>query len=121
MQTHGDFSPEARDRAQRTLTAAAVYSEHAEAIVAALPDVPTDHVLVVVVDANHELGGMHHVGTDDIVERVPELEDGGGWAMVFSPGSGLDDVRRRSARMAEIAGQRVAAIDRIAARRAEKQ
>lgn len=120
MQTHGDFSPEARDRAERTRIAAAVYGEHAEAIVAALPDVPAEHVLVVVVGANHELGGMHHVGTADIVSRVPELEREGGWAMVFSPGSSVEDVRRRTAQMAEIAGQRLAAIDRIAARRAAR-
>ena len=120
MATHGDFSPEARERAERTVTAAAVYADHAEVIVAALPEVPEGHVLVVVVDENHELGGLHHVGTDDIVARVPELEGEGNWAMVFSPGASVADVHRRTSQMADIAGQRMAAIDRITARRAAR-
>ncbi|TAM90785.1 MAG: hypothetical protein EPN43_05210 [Jatrophihabitans sp.] len=116
--THGDFSPEARDRAHRTAAAADVYADHAEVIVAALAGVPAGHVLVAVVEADHRIGAMHAVGTAEIVTRVPQLEEGGRWAMVFSPGSSADDVRRRSGQMADIARQRVAAIDRITARRA---
>ena len=85
---------------------------------AALPDVPDSHVLVAVVDADHGFGGTHPVDRAELVERVPQLEDGGGWAMVFSPGSSVEDVRRRSDKMASIAQQRAAAIDRIVARRA---
>ena len=43
-------------------------------------------MLVAVVDADHAFAGTHHVEQTDLVERVPQLEDGGGWAMVFSPG-----------------------------------
>lgn len=112
-----DLSPEARARASRTVEVCAVFAEHAETIVAALPDVPADHVLVAVVDHEHAFTGTHHVETAAMVERVSELEGPAGWAMVFTPGATVGDVRRRTAEMADIAGQRIAAIDRITARR----
>ena len=117
MANHGDVSPQARERAHRTVLVADVFADHAEVIVAALPDVPDEHVLVAVVDGDHTFTGTHRVHRGDLVERVPQLEQGGGWAMVFSPGSSVDDVRRRTDEMASIAQQRAAAIDRILARR----
>ena len=86
-------------------------------IVARLDDVPETHVLVALVDTGHEFTGTHHVDKAELVQRVPELE-GEGWAMVFSPGTTVDDVQRRSAEMADIARARIAAIDRILGRRA---
>ena len=120
MTMHGDLSPEARERAERTRSVASVFAEHAETIVAALPELADEHVLVVVVDAQHELAGMHHVPQADLVMRVPELETAGGWAMVFSPASTVEDVQRRAQEMATIAEKRAAAIDRIVARRSEE-
>jgi hypothetical protein len=116
MTNHGDYSPEARTAAQAKARAAGVFAAHAEVIVAALPDVPDGHVLVAVVDDGHEFSGTHHVAKDDIVARVPELE-GSGWAMVFTAGSGVDDVRRRSDEMAMLARRRAEMITRILARR----
>ena len=117
MANHGDFSPEARERAHRTVLVADVFADNAEVIVAALPDVPEGHVLVAVVDPSHAFTGTHMVERATLVERVPELEQGGGWAMVFSPGASVADVRRRTDEMASIAQQRAAAIDRIVSRR----
>ena len=114
-----DLSPQARARAGRTIEVAAIFSDHAEVIVAALPDVPEGHVLIALVDHRHEFSGTHHVEKATMVERVPELEGPDGWAMVFTPGATLADVRRRAAEMADIAGRRIAAIDRITARRAD--
>jgi hypothetical protein len=116
MTNHGDYSPEARTAAERKARAAVVFAESAEVIVAALPDVPENHVLVAIVDEGHEFTGTHHVATDDIVERVTELE-GEGWAMVFTTGSGVDDVRRRAEEMATLARRRAEMIARIQARR----
>lgn len=115
-----DLSPEARARAGRTIEVAAVFAEHAEVIVAALPGTPAGHVLVAVVDETHRFTGTHHVDKQNLVERVPQLEAdaGGGWAMVFTPGASVEDVRRRTGEMAEIADARIAVIDRILARRA---
>jgi hypothetical protein len=112
-----DLSPEAKARAVRTIDVAAVFAEHAEIIVAELPDVPEDHVLVALVDVDHAFTGTHHVEQANLVERIPQLE-GDGWAMVFSPGASVADVRRRTAEMADIAQARIAAIDRILSRRA---
>lgn len=118
MANHGDFSPEARERAHRTVLVADVFADNAEIIVAELPKVADDSVLVAVVDASHKFSGTHHVERANLVERVPQLEDGGGWAMVFSPGVSTADIRKRTDEMASIAQQRAAAIDRINARRA---
>ena len=118
MANHGDFSPEARERAHRTVLVADVFADHAEVIVGALPQVPDGHVLVAIVDPERRFGGTHHVDQTELVQRVPQLEDGGGWAMVFSAGASTEDVRRRTGEMASLAGQRAAAIERILARRA---
>ncbi len=116
MASHGDHSPEARAAAERKAAAAGVFAEHAEVIVAALPDVPDGHVLVAVVDDGHSFSGTHHVAQDEIVARVPELE-GAGWAMVFTAGTDVDGVRRRSAEMATLARRRAEMITRIRARK----
>jgi hypothetical protein len=117
MAVHGDLSPEARLRAEHTVAVAAVFADHAEVIVAQLPQVPSGHVLVAVVDDEQDFAGLHHIHRESLVERVPELE-GAGWSMVFSPGSTVDDVQRRTTEMASLARQRMATIDRINARRA---
>jgi hypothetical protein len=111
-----DLSPEARERARRTVDVAAVFGQHADEIADAVDDVPDGHVLVAVVDGAHDFTGTHLVSTDDLVERVSSLEGPGGWAMVFSPGADAEHVRRRTGEMATIAEQRIAAIDRITSR-----
>ena len=118
MTAHGDFSPEARDRASRTVHVAGVFGDHAELIVRQLPDVPEGSVLVAVVDADHAFAGTHHVGQAELPERVPQLESDGGWVMVFSYPATEEDVRRRVADYAATARKRMELIDRIAARRA---
>jgi hypothetical protein len=116
MANHGDYSPEARDAAEAKVRAAGIFSDHAEVIVAALPDVPDGHVLVAIVDEGHAFTGTHHVAKDDIVARVPELE-ATGWAMVFTTGSDVADVRRRADEMATLARRRAEMITRIRTRR----
>jgi hypothetical protein len=113
-----DLSPAARERATRTIAVAAVFAEHTDVIVAALPHVPAGHVLVAVVDESHAFTGTHHVETASMVQRVPELEEGG-WAMVFPPGTTPADIARRTAELADINRQRIAVIDRITARRGQ--
>ena len=104
MANHGDFSPEARERAHRTVLVADVFADNAEVIVAELPNVARRRTCWSPWStATHEFGGTHHVERSDLVERVPELEDGGGWAMVFSPGVDAADIRRRTDEMASIA------------------
>ena len=73
-------------------------------------------MLVAIVDEGHAFGGTHHVAQDEIVARVPELE-GTGWAMVFTPGTDADGVRRRADEMATLARRRAEMITRILTRR----
>lgn len=114
-----DLSPEARQRARETITVAEVFGANADEIAAAIAEVSAGHVLVAVVDETHEFAGTHHISREELVDAVPALEADGGWAMVFSPPSDADHVRRRTAEMASIARQRIDAIDRILARRGE--
>ena len=113
---HGDYSPEARAAALDKARAANVFGEHAEHIVAALPHLPDGHVLVAIVDDGHGFAGTHHVPQEQIVARVPELESGG-WAMVFTGGSDVEDVQRRADEMGTLARRRAEMIERITARR----
>jgi hypothetical protein len=117
MTSHGDYSVAAKNAAEGKARAAGVFADNAEAIVAALPDVPEGHVLVAVVDETHEFTGTHHVAKHEIVARIPELE-GAGWAMVFTPGTGMDEVRRRSDEMGSLARRRAEMITRIRTTRA---
>lgn len=110
------FSPEARARAERTIEVAEVFARQAEQIVEALPYVPDGFVLVGIVDVSHEFTGLHQIATATMVDEVPTLE-ADGWAMVFPPGTTRADIERRTAELADINRQRIAAIDRIAARR----
>lgn len=110
-----DLSPEAKQQAMRRIVAATVFSEHADEIAAAVAELPDGHVLVAVVDPDHEFTGTHHVSTEELVERVPELEEDG-WAMVFSAGADAAHVRQRTDEWASLAEQRIAAIDRIRSR-----
>ncbi len=119
MTMHGDFSPEARAEAERKEKAAAVFAEHAEHIVAALPDVPDGHVLVAVVDDDHAFSGTHHVEQERLVERVPQLEGDGGWAMVFTGTADEAAIRRRTEEMAALARRRGEMIDKIRAKRGD--
>lgn len=109
------FSPEARARAERTIDVAEVFVANLDAILDALPYVPDGFVLVGIVDAEHNFTGLHQIATATMVDEVPQLE-GDGWAMVFPPGTTREDVERRTAELADINRQRIAAIDRIAAR-----
>lgn len=117
MTTHGDFSSEARAHAERTVEVATIFADHAEFIVTRLADVPAGHVLVAVVDIDNRLSGMHHVQQAELVERVPQLERDEGRSMVFSSGSSVTDIRRRTDDMAATARRRAEVIDRINARR----
>jgi hypothetical protein len=112
-----DLSPEARARAARTVEVAGVFAANTDQILAALADVAEGHVLVAIVDQEHSFDGTYHVHTETMVERVPELE-AGGWAMVFPLGTTRADIARRTSDLADIASQRIAAIDRILTRRA---
>jgi hypothetical protein len=117
---HGDFSPEAAQRARRTIEAAGVFGDNAELIVAELADVPDEKILVALVADDLKFNGVVHVDELELVARVPELEEHhGGWVMVFSRDSSIEDVQRRAGRMAALASDRAAAIERIAARRAQ--
>lgn len=110
-----DLSPQAVARAEKSVLAAPVFAEHADLIASLTPDLPTDQVLVAVVDPAYTLAGTWVIGRDQLVDKVPELE-GDGWAMVFSHKSDADSVRYRSEEMAKIAAKRITMIEHLRAK-----
>ena len=117
MANHGDLSPEARERAHRTVLVADVFADNADTIVAALLELPDGHVLVAIVDSAHAFDRVHHVDRADRAPRGPARAREGGWVMVFSAGTSADEIRKRTDQMASLAAQRAATIDRINARK----
>jgi len=112
-----DISPEQVERSRRTIQAAAVFADNADAIVAHVGLLPEDHVVVAVVTEDYDFDGVHHVARTELVERVPALEGENGWAMVFSEGTDDAHVEARTAEMVSLASKRIEMINRIAARR----
>ncbi|HEY2044879.1 MAG TPA: hypothetical protein VGH11_19545 [Jatrophihabitans sp.] len=111
-----DVSPEQIEKSRRTIRAASVFADNADAIVGHVEQLPDDHVVVAIVTIEYEFGGVHHVSREELVERVPALE-GPGWAMVFSTGADTEHVAARTAEMIALAEKRIEMLERIAARR----
>ncbi len=114
---HARLSPAATQRGHRTIALADVFAAHADEIAIAVTELSGKYVLVAVVNGDLEFTGTHQVAESEIIERIKELEFPDGSAMVFSPGADADHVRTRTAEMASLARQRIAAIERINARR----
>jgi hypothetical protein len=112
-----DLSPEAKERARRTILVSQVIATHADDIAEATLSVPEGHVLVALVDASGEFGGMHWVSETELIERIADLEGPGGSAMVFNRSIEAGHVHGRTSELASIAEQRIATIERITARR----
>ncbi len=118
MTSHGDYSAQAAERAAHTVDASAVFAANADTIVELLDGVPEGYVLVVHVDSDKRFNGGHHTDQGELVERIPQIEDGG-WTMVFTPGTTAEEIRARAAEFGSIAQKRADIISRIQARRAE--
>lgn len=115
------LSPAAKQKGHRAIAVSDVFAEHADEIAAAVRDLPSKHVLVAVVNADHDFTGVHPVAETQLIERVKELEFPDGWAMVFSPGADAEHVRTRTTEMAALAKKRIAAIEKINARREQAE
>ncbi|MDQ2837977.1 MAG: hypothetical protein M3Y42_06630 [Actinomycetota bacterium] len=112
-----DVSPEQIEKSRRTIRAAEVFANNADAIVAHVGELPEDHVVVAVVTGDYDFDGVHHVSRLELVERVPALEGPDGWAMVFSIGTDDEHVAARTTEMISLAEKRIDMISRIVARR----
>ena len=112
-----DLSPEAVARAEGSILAAPVFADHADLIASLTPDLPTDQVLVAVVDTDYAFTGTYVVARAELVDVVPDLE-GAGWAMVFSHRSDADSVRYRANEMASLAAKRITMIEHLRAKQA---
>ena len=112
-----DLTPEAKERARRTIAIASVLAEHADEIAAATVALPERHVLVALVDSDNAYLGTHVVDETELIERIADLEGPNGSAMVFTRDIEPAHVHTRTSELASIAEQRIVTIERIIARR----
>ncbi len=112
-----DLTPEAKERARRTIAIASVLAEHADEIAAATVALPERHVLVALVDGDNAYIGTHVVSETELIERIADLEGANGSAMVFTRDIEPTHVHDRTSELASIAEQRIVTIERIIARR----
>jgi hypothetical protein len=104
-------SGSAMDRPKQTIHAAELFHDNAKAIALACTDASPDEVVVAVVNEDMGFAGIWTVPLDALQEQVPEMGQGG-WSMIFSPGTSVEDIEDRSLRLARLAFARWEAMRR---------
>lgn len=110
------FSKEALERPTRTLQAAGVLREKAEAICRATKDARADEVVVAVIQHDLNFGGVWTIAREDLVRQMSLVEDKGGWSFTFSPDTSLAEIEERCLEFVRIAFRRWEAMQRWAMR-----
>ena len=106
------FSQEALERPTRTLQAAGVLREKAEAIWRATMDAREDEVVIAVIQRDLSFGGVWTVTRDQLARQMPLVEDKGGWSFTFSPNTSLAQIEERCLEFMRIAFRRWEAMQR---------
>jgi hypothetical protein len=94
------------DRPKQTIHAAELVHENAPVIARACAEVVYGEVAVAVVDRRDMVfEGVWTVRVSTISDRVAEIEQDG-WALIFGPGTSLQEVEQRALEMARLAYSR---------------
>jgi len=108
------FSEDALSRPQRTLQAIEVLRGKSEAIAHVAASTQEDEIIVVVVQADGEFGGIWTLAREDMVKQIHIVEDKGGWSFTFSPNTSAFQVEERCNELARLVNRRLQGIqDRI--------
>lgn len=108
------LSRAALDRPKQTIHAAELFHENAPSIALACAEVSSGEVAVAAVDHRDMVfAGVWTVAVSAISSRVAEIE-GDGWALIFGPGTSLQEVEQRSLELARLAYSRWEAMRRWA-------
>lgn len=110
------FSKEALERPTRTLQAAGILREKAEAISRATKDARADEMVVAVVQHDLSFGGVWMVARENLLRQMSLVEDKGGWSFTFSPDTSLAQIEERCLEFMRIAFRRWEAMQRWAIR-----
>lgn len=112
------FSKEAIERSSRTLQAAGVLRENAEAISRATADARDNEIVVAVIQHDLDFGGAWIIARENLITQVVLIEDKGGWSFIFSPDTSVAQVEERSLEFMRIAFRRWKAMQQWISRHA---
>jgi hypothetical protein len=101
----------ASDRPNQTIHAAAVLHDNARSIAAACADASDGELVVAIVSQDHAFRGVWTIPRTELARHVLANEDGG-WSLVYSPGTTIEDVEERCLKLARSAFARWEAIRR---------
>jgi hypothetical protein len=101
----------ASDRPNQTIHAAAVLHDNARSIAAACADASDGELVVAIVSQDHAFRGVWTIARTELARHVLAHEDGG-WSLVCSPGTSIEDVEERCLKLARSAFARWEAIRR---------
>lgn len=100
------ITQEAIDRAEQTIKAAGVLAQNVDAIEAQCAHARHDEIVLAVVTPDLIFGGARIIAASELRTNIGELAQGG-WAIVFSPGKGRNEIEARVRDMSEIAAARL--------------
>ncbi len=105
------ITPEAIDRAERTMQAASVLRENANVIAIQCEYAQADQVVLAVVTPELAFGSAEIIPLAELGEYVRSLRMGI-WYLVFSPRTTVASIQKRCDKMKSLAAQRLAAMRR---------
>lgn len=103
------FTPQALERAKRTMQAAICFEQHALEIAHACAEAELEESVIAVVRPDLTFDGIWIVPTAELIS-VFSPSDEEGWAMIFAPTESLDEVRTRCMTKVRLASQRWEAL-----------
>lgn len=109
-------SPQALEHARRSVQAAKIFADHAEAIASACAEASYTEGIVAIVDPTLGFKGIWIYPAPELHRKLAAASDGR-WMLVFSAGCNLQDVQSRCKEMGEAAQERLEQLQRWTNRR----
>ena len=106
------FSEEALNRPQRTIQAAKILREKAEAIVHVTGNATEDEVVIAIISSDLTFGGLWTLSRDGMSSQIAIIEEKGGWSFTFSPHTTREQVDERCDELIGLASRRWDAMQR---------
>ncbi len=110
-------SQAALERPQRTVEAMTVLGEHAQVIARVCADASDSELILALVDPDLVFGGVRTIPVEQLSARVTP-DEAGGWSLLFSPGTSVEEIAARCRTRAHLASQRRSTMRRLVGRQA---
>ena len=110
-------SQAALERPQRTVEAMAVLGGQARVIARACADAGDGELILAVVNPDLTFGGVWTIPVEQL-SALATPDEAGGWSLLFSPGTSVEEIVARCRMRAHLAAQRRATMRRLVDRQA---